>query len=324
VWSVMVVSCGMVTGFTQLLLIRIGVAVGEAGCIPPAHSLIADYFTRAERPRAVALYMLGGSFSVVIGYFGAGWINEFYGWRMTFVILGAPGLVLAVLVRLTLKEPRNTARTALRSARQPRFGEAFLSLSRGTAARHLLLCFSVLSYGLGTGTLGTWFAVTTGFGGILGTYIGGELASRFATHNESLQLKAMAVAFCFFSLTYAAVYLVRNDHLAFALLGLATLGGAATMAPLFATIQGLVPQNRRAVSIAIVYLCGNLIGLGLGPLAVGALSDGLRPWVGEESLRYALVAMCPGFLWGAWHAWRASESVAQDLEAIQGDGATVG
>src|SRR5687767_13558141 len=97
VWSLMVALCGAAGSFMQLMLIRIGVAIGEAGCVPPAHSLIADYFSRAERPRAVAIYMLGGPLSVIIGNFLAGWLNEFYGWRMTFAILGLPGLVLAAL-----------------------------------------------------------------------------------------------------------------------------------------------------------------------------------------------------------------------------------
>src|SRR5687768_16882052 len=104
-WSAAVALCGVASNFVQLLLIRIGVAVGEAGCTPPAHSLIADYFTRAERPRAVAIYMLGGQLSVV-GYLWAGWLNELYGWRVTFMLLGLPGLGLAALAWLTLREPR--------------------------------------------------------------------------------------------------------------------------------------------------------------------------------------------------------------------------
>src|SRR5688500_12783235 len=102
-WSVAVALCGAAGSFVQLLVIRAGVAVGEAGCHPPALSLIADYFTRAERPRAVARYMLGWPLALLIGYFAAGWLNEFWGWRATFVILGLPGLVLAALARFTLK-----------------------------------------------------------------------------------------------------------------------------------------------------------------------------------------------------------------------------
>ena len=109
-WSVAVALCGVATSFTQLLLTRVAVAVGEAGCIPPAFSLIADYFNRGERPRASAIYGLAGVFSAVIGYFVAGWLNEFYGWRVTFVCMGAPGVALALLAWFTLREPRRQLR----------------------------------------------------------------------------------------------------------------------------------------------------------------------------------------------------------------------
>jgi len=92
---------------------------------------------------------------------------------------------------------------------------------------------------------------------------------------------------------------------------------------LFGTIQTLVPESMRAVSFALVYLFANLIGMGLGPLAAGALSDALRPWVGEESLRYALLILAPGYLVCAWHAWRASKTVARDLAAVHADAAEV-
>ena len=105
-WSVAVALCGLAGSFVQLLLIRIGVAVGEAGCNPPAFSLMADYFTRAERPRAAAIYAMGGALSFVVGFFGAGWLNELYGWRVTLMVLASPGVVLAALAWFILKEPR--------------------------------------------------------------------------------------------------------------------------------------------------------------------------------------------------------------------------
>jgi MFS family permease len=105
-WSVAVLLCGVATSFVQLLLIRVVVAIGEAGCTPPAFSLIADYFNRAERPRAAAIYGLGGPLATIVGFFLAGWLNELYGWRVTFMALGAPGLLLAALAWFTLKEPR--------------------------------------------------------------------------------------------------------------------------------------------------------------------------------------------------------------------------
>ncbi len=94
------------------------------------------------------------------------------------------------------------------------------------------------------------------------------------------------------------------------------IGVYTTYGPLFAMLQTIVPSHMRAVSLAIIYLFANLIGLGLGPLAAGALSNALRPWAGEESLRCALLALSPGYLWGGWHLWQASRTVTTDLEAV--------
>jgi len=152
-WSAMVALCGLAASFTQLLLARVGVAVGEAGCTPPAHSLIADYFVRGERPRAVARYMLGGPLSVVIGYFMAGWINQWIGWRWMFVALSAPGIALALVVGGSLREPRrHLPADDGASDRLPSFWQACTTLWRNRTYRSLLLGFSVMSffgYGLG-------------------------------------------------------------------------------------------------------------------------------------------------------------------------------
>jgi MFS family permease len=359
-WSVAVTLCGVAGNFTQLLLIRVGVAVGEAGCIPPAHSLIPDYFTRAERPRAVARYLLGGPLSSIVGFFCAGWLNELYGWRATFMLLGLPGLALAALARFTLREPRHGILTKEAASAdrpqeadgtvstpcmpgpenaafppdRPNLKEVCVSLWDNRTFRNVLFCLSVCaffnagivqwlpvffirSYGLKTGELGTWFAVIYGLGGLLGIYCGGELASRRAANNERLQLKAIAIAYSILGALNVIVYLSTNRYLAFACLALAGVGGAAANGPLFATVQSLVPDRMRAMSIALIYLLSNLIGMGLGPLAVGALSDAFNLWFGDKSLRYALLAMCPGYLWGAWHLFLASKTVTRDLESME-------
>lgn len=342
-WSAAVVLCGAAANFVQLLLIRIGVAVGEAGCVPPAHSLIADHFSRAERPRAVARYMLGVPLSVVIGYSLAGWLNQLYGWRMTFVLLGLPGVALAAIAWLTLREPRLEPAATKARTDSPRsvspddatasLGEVFVTLWACVTFRHLLFCFSLIalfdgmlqwkpaffirSFGLETGELGTWLAGIHGVAGVLGTYVGGEWASRRAVNNERLQLETMAVAYCGFAILSAGVYLAPNYYLAFALIAVTAVIGAATGGPLFATIQTLVPERMRATSIAVIYLVANLVGMGLGPLAAGALSDALRPLLGEESLRYALLALSPGYAWSGWHLWRASKTVMSDLKAVE-------
>jgi MFS family permease len=277
--------------------------------------------------------MLGGPLSIVIGYFFAGWLTQFYGWRITFMLVGLPGLALALLARFTLREPRQQTSG---TQRQPEPGAApalrsvLWQLWRNRTFCHLLIAFSVMfffgqgiwqwqpayfvrSFHMQTGELGTLFAATAGLAGVVGALLGGELASRLGARNERLQLYGMAVAVATFGVLSAGVYLTSNAAVAFALIALATLGGAMSTGPMFATVQTVVPQRMRAVSVAIIYLFANLIGMGLGPLAAGALSDAFRPWAGEESLRYALLALCPGYLWAAVHIFWSSRTVFDDL-----------
>ncbi|HET9448482.1 MAG TPA: MFS transporter, partial [Steroidobacteraceae bacterium] len=339
-WSVTVALCGMAASFAQLLAIRVLVAVGEAGCVPPAMSLLADYFSRHERPRATAIYGVGAPIAGMLGFFLAGWFNELYGWRMTFMLLGAPGVALAALAWFTLEEPRR-GRTRGRvyaagaddiahAQLHPSLREVFVTLWAYVTFRHLLLCIAVFfffgygivqwlpaffirSYGLSTGEIGTWLAVSMGLGGVAGTYLAGAFASRHAVHNESLQLKAIAIAIGCAGVLAAFVYLTSNPYWAFVLIGFYTLGIQTINGPVLAAIQTLVPERMRAVSFALIYLVANLLGMGLGPLTTGVLSDALNSWLGQESLRYALLILAPGYLWCAAHAWFASRSVAGDL-----------
>jgi len=339
IWCAMVALCGAAKSFTQLLLVRIGVAIGEAGAVPPAHSLIADHFTRAERPRAVAIYMLGGSFSTIIGYFGAGWLNELLGWRATFIIIGLPGLALAALAKLTLREPRlATAATAdprRHPVQQPALKEVCARLWGMRSFRHLLFAFCVLfflnygssqwvpaffirSHGLQTGELGNWLTLIYGSSGLIGTYYGGALATRYAAGNERLQLRVLAMLLASLAFLRPAIYLIPSARWTLALMWPTTLAMYLGSGPLFAVVQTLVSDRMRAMAIATIYLFANLLGMGLGPLTVGVLSDLFREWVGTESLRYGLLALCPGYLWVSYHLLRASRTVMEDLQGPEG------
>jgi MFS family permease len=345
-WSVAMALCGLVTNFVQLIAVRVMAAVGEAGCIPTAQSLIGDHFDRAERPRATARFMLGTPISILLGNFVAGWVNELYGWRATFLIMGIPGIVLAVLAWITLKEPRyeidtkqgprgSTLHRSVPAASLD-LSETFTVLWRNLTFRRLLIALSMLffflwgiqqwqpaffirSFNLQTGELGTWFTLIGGICGFLGTYWGGELASRYAAGNEPRQLKAMAIAYGFYALVSIAAYSSTSKYWAFGLMALAAIGYMLTWGPMFALLQSLVPTRMRATAMALVFLFANLIGMGLGPLAAGMLSDALRPLYGEESLRYALLILWPGFLIPAWFVWRANQTVAQDLKNVPDD-----
>jgi MFS family permease len=337
-WSAAVALSGFVGSFVQLLLVRVGVAIGEAGCIPAAHSLISDYFPRSERPRAIGIYMLGGPLSATVGYFLAGWLNELYGWRTMFVVLGIMGLVLMPIARLTLHEPRRQSADAATSRPRLKLKEVATTLWRNVTFRYLLCSFSIVSffangigqwnatylvrnYGLATGELGGWLTIVYCTGGILGTYLGGALASRYAASNERLQLRIVALVYVIFSVLSSMTYLGVSKYSVFALLVLCTIGGCLGSAPQFALIQALVPQHMRALAVALIFLFANLIGMGLAPFAVGVLSDLLRQAAGEDSLRYALLALCPGYLWAAWLLMRASRTVTRDLHEVRAHGA---
>lgn len=345
IWSAAVALCGRAATFGQLLLIRVAVGVGEAGCVPPAHSLIADYFDRMERPRAIARYTLGAPLGFLLGYFGAGWLNQLYGWRMTFVLLGLPGLLLSGIAWLTLREPRRFGSAGIphRESTQsppgqtaPPLGQVLSVLWGNRSFRHLLFgisvwfffgygliqwqpSFFVRSHGMQSGEVGSWFAVIYGGAGGLGMYLGGTLATRYAPGQEARQLRIGTLAFVFFAVITAVAFVASNKYVALSALALAAAGGSMAQGPLFAAVQTLVPARMRAMAIAIIYLCANLIGLGLGPLAAGLLSDALRPWVGQESLRYALLALCPGYLWAAWHLWKAGGTVVADIQTTERD-----
>lgn len=334
-WSVAAALCGAVGSFAQLIAARVAVAVGEAGCIPPSHSLIADTYNRQDRPRAMARYMLGGPASLVIGFFAGGWIAEACGWRMAFLILGLPGIPLAVLVWLTVREPRRFA-SAANAVPPPRFSHVCVLLWSIPTFRHLLACVSLVyffgsglnvwqpaffirTYGLGTGELGTWLTVIFGFGGLVGTYFGGEWAARHARGNEKLQLKVMAAMYCGFGVVSSLTYVSPSAYWAFLFLAIGSVGIGVVNGPLFAMIQSLVPGRMRAVSVALVYLIANLTGVGLGPLLVGVLSDVWSATFGADALRYALLVLYPGYFWCGWHLLRAVKTIDQDLNAPNKD-----
>jgi MFS family permease len=340
-WSAAVAACALVANFAQLLMVRVATAVGEAGCAPPANSLIADYFDRGERPRAVAFYMLGGALGTFLGFYLAGWLNERYGWRVTFVILGVPGIAIAALTSLTLRDTRQNSRTARNqpdgcTPRVESMRVVWSQLWHIKSFRYILISFSVCSFfgsgvyqwqpaffvrsfGLRTDELGRLLAVVYGGSSALGLWLGGEVASRFAARNERRQLSTIATIYCLFGLTNTLLYCSTSLPLAVGLITIGTIGFAMATAPIYAMLQALVPPSKLATSIAIIYLVSNLVGQGLGPLLVGIISDVLGGWAGQESLRYALLAMSPGYFIAAWFVWRAGHTIAKDIADAQQD-----
>jgi MFS family permease len=173
--------------------------------------------------------------------------------------------------------------------------------------------FFMRSHGMSSGEIGTWLALAYGGVGFLGTYVGGELATRYAAHDERLQLLGTSIAFALLAVLKVGVYVLSDMYWALGALAATSFMAGLSNGPMYSVTQTLVPPHMRAVAIALILLIANLIGAGFGPLIVGVVSDLLRPWAGEESLRYSLLLCCPGYGWAAWHLWKASGSVQRDL-----------
>ena len=328
VFSLMTAFSGLAAGFISLLLFRIGVGIGEAGVNPASHSILADYFPPHRRAVAMATLMLGGSFGMMLGFVGGGFIAEAYGWRIALVSVGIPGLLLAAGIAKLLQEPtRGTFETETPPPPPPILTTA-ATMWANPAMRHLIagsVVAGLMSYGL-TQWLPTFFIRThdlsqsqTGmmmagvFGilGAIGALAAGKWFDRLSIRGFQYGLWMLALI-PFVSIPFFIMGLFA-DNLTTAMLLFIIPGFACNcfLGPTSAMVQTLSPVHMRAVSSAIKMLCINLIGLGLGPLLVGVLSDFLSPRYGEEALSVALAYFTLVGLWGSLHFWLCGRALAK-------------
>ena len=331
IWSGMTALSGLAQNFWHLLLARIGVGVGEAGCSPPAHSMIADYFPAENRATALGIYSLGIPFGILFGFIAGGWLNEFFGWRVAFFVVGIPGVLLALLVRYTLREPpRGMAEGRVAEVEQPTVMETFQFLWSKRSFRHMAVgggltafvgygvvtwvpSFLIRSYGMSTGDVGTYLGLILGIPGGIGIALGGYLADRYGARDTRWYLWVVAVALIACVPLSFGVYLSATAFASLTFLIIPILLGNFYQATTFSQTQGLVSLRMRSVAAAVLLFILNIIGLGAGPQAVGILSDVLQPQYGDESLRYALLILSLVNVWSAYHYYLAGKYLKDDL-----------
>lgn len=304
-WSIFTACSGMARNFVQLLLARIGVGVGEAGGSPPAHAMISDYFPPEKRSTALSIYSTGIYFGVLIGFLMGGYLNQHLGWRSAFFAVGIPGIIFSLLFYATVREPVKGATDAVATEQSHSLGEAlrllyathtFVFLSIASALNVFCIyglinwapSFLARLHGMSNTDIGIALGLIYGLGGALGSYAGGLLTDRLGKTDKRWYLKVSAYAILITVPCGAGALFLQNTFLAVTFLGICASLQSVYLGPSLAVAHSLVPASMRALTSSIFFLVINLIGLGFGPLTVGALSDLLRPSLGPESLRWAL------------------------------------
>lgn len=349
-WSGFTALCGLAGNFVQLLLFRIGVGMGEAGCSPAAQSLITDITAKEQRARALSLYAMGIPIGSLLGMIIGGVAVDIWGWRHALIFVGAPGVLVAFLALFTLRDPRaDRDVTAMREAgasqgdeRIPTLREAarelagkpsFWWISVGTALTsfvgyghqtffasfflrnhkaELAALADTLNLGV-TGLLGISLGLVLGIGGSLGTYIGGVATDRFIRRGPEVYATVPAIGAALAIPFFIIAFLLPSGLWAMLLLLVPTVFKNMWYGPVFSSIQSVVHQRSRATATAVFLFILNALGLGLGPISIGLVSDILSKSLGEgEGLRWAMILLTLFSLLAVACFWQARKSIARD------------
>ncbi len=332
VWSVMTALCGMAHSFTTMLLARMGVGVGEAGAGPSTQALVAEYFPVSALGRAFAAIALASSLGTLLGYSLGGALSAAYGWRATFLYLGIPGAVLTLLAIFTLREPRanGNADAMAQAMRIPSLRDSLADLLTRKSFVHVTIGLSISaigSYGLanwapvffqrehamGVEKIGTLLGLATAPAMFAGIILGGLLADKLNRRDARWSVWLFMIGLGGVAPLYLAMFLSPNPMFGI-IMGIPTAFlGCLWIAPGTSLVQQLAGPNSRATAGALFGLAVNLIGMGIGPLAVGGISDLLKPQYGTESLKYALCSVLVFLLYGLVHFALAIRTVRADL-----------
>ncbi len=334
IWSGMTAVSGMAQNFLQLLLARIGVGIGEAGGSPPAHSIISDLFPPKKRATALAIYSSGISIGVLIGFLLGGWIDAYYGWRNAFFIVGIPGILLALILYFTVKEPLRGLHENKKAAEGSlSFKAAMLTLWRSKTFRYVALASGFTAYsayafqswmppflarlhGMDSAEIGFYLSLLFGIGGGLGFFLGGFITDRASIHDKRWYLLIPAATLLLAIPFALIIFFTGNTTLTLILMAVPPFLTSFFLAPSIAVAHTLVSPAMRALASAILFFILNIIGLGCGPLFTGMLSDLLTPSLGADALRWALGSTIMAKILGAIMYLLAAKTIVAELNTL--------
>jgi len=322
---------GATGNFAQLFLTRVGVGIGEAGCVPPSHAIISDAVSKEKRGSALAFFSAGTNVGIFLSFLVGGIVAAQFGWRMAFLVAGAPGILLAIALLFLLREPDRPKAVDVPT---PSKGNTYKStvqlLLKQKSSRHVI-AGSVLTSVVGFGAIawiatflarthdmelpqiGLYLAFVIGVFGALGTWMGGVLSDRIGKSRPDWRLKFVSLSVLIAKPLSILFYLSDNLGFALALFVIPAAVGSMFTGPAFAHVYSKVEPEQRPMVTAIMMFLFNLIGLGLGPVLVGFVSDFLATSIGEDSLRYAMVLLQFAGLWAAVHFWIAGNAAKQEI-----------
>jgi predicted MFS family arabinose efflux permease len=345
IWSGMTALCGAATNFAMLFLCRVGVGIGEAGAGPASHSLIGDYFRKLHRPTAIGIFSLGVPLGNFLGIFLGGMLVGAFGWRLTFVALGLPGLVLALIVWLTVREPARGGMddpadlAALRASEDLPLFESVKRLWASPTFR--IMSFSAAPSALCGYGMNLWMpqflvriheltpaqyslllGAAIGVGGGLGAILGGAITAKAAARDARAFLSYPALTMVLFAAALLLAVWTTSLVVVYSAIFVAAFSQFYLMGPFFAVVQRLAPLRGRAVATAFFFFILATIGIGVGPLYVGAMNDLFRSAYGDaEGLRLALMTLPAISLAAAAVAYFGRNAVRRDVDRISGSGA---
>ncbi|ALM90953.1 MULTISPECIES: spinster family MFS transporter [Alteromonas] len=340
-WSGFTAASGLAMNYTQLALARIGVGIGEAGGSPPSHSIISDLFPKEKRAGALAVYSLGIPFGVMLAFFASAFFLQggSADWRTVMISVGLPGVLLALLLKFTVKEPKRTESVQTEDAEKPSVSASLKTLLKIPTWWGMALGISFGSFG--NYAISTWiidyyvrafaglditqlliaFGIINGSAYALGVWLGGYIADRWGKQNKKAYALLPAIALI---IGVPALYFslqVNDLWLSVGLMTFLLFTSGSYLGPSFAMAQTLAPINVRAMSTALFFFVLNIIALGGGPTITGIISQALVPSLGEvealrQSLLYLIVPYALSIIVFLW----TSTKIVKDWEMAESRG----
>jgi len=331
-FSALTAMAGWATSFTQLFVIRLGIGAGEAGGTPAMTSILADHFPPERRATALSFYYLGAPAAKILVLVVGGYLTMTYGWRSVFWAAGAAGLILAVAILLTVKEPPRKQSQGGTTA--PSYLATLAYIWRQPSLRHLLttttltsaistgaltwaVSFLLRSHGMTVASAGVAIAISFGVVGAIGTLSSGPVVDWLA--KRDVRWRCWVLAGAQLAAAPAFALFALSPSLIVALCGFAvwSVAQAGLLAPIVSMCQALVGPRMRGTVMAVYSLLAHFVGVTVGPQLVGSASDLFRPAFGADSLRYALLLLCGLFVWAACHFLLASRTLERDIQRAE-------